>query len=52
MTTSVLEEVQELELRIRQLKEDAILELKEKVITAGRTVSDLENGLHEVVIFA
>ena len=48
MTSSALEEIQALELRIRQLKEDAILELKEKLIAARRTVSDLEKEIEEL----
>ena len=48
MTTSALDKIQELELQIRQLKEDAILELKEKLISARRTVSDLEKEIEEL----
>ena len=47
MTTS-LEKIQELELQIRQLKEDAILEMKEKLISARRAVSDLEKELESL----
>ena len=45
---NALEQIQELELQIRQLKEDAVLELKEKLISARRTVSDLEKELEEL----
>ena len=48
MTTSALDKIQELELQIRQLKEDAILELKEKLVAARRTVSDLEKEIEEL----
>jgi uncharacterized coiled-coil protein SlyX len=48
MTTSAFEQIQELELRIRQLKEDAILELKEKLVAARRTVADLEKEIEEL----
>ncbi len=48
MTTSTLEEIQSLELRIRQLKEDAVLELKEKLIAARRAVADLEKEIEEL----
>jgi len=48
MTSSALEEIQSLELRIRQLKEDAVLELKEKLVAARRTVSDLEKEIEEL----
>ncbi len=47
MTTS-LEKIQELELQIRQLKEDAVLELKEKLISARRAVSDLEKQIEDL----
>ena len=40
---NALEQIQELELRIRQLKEDAVLEVKEKLVAARRAVADLEN---------
>jgi len=42
---NALEQIQELELRIRQLKEDAVLEVKEKLIAARRAVADLEKEL-------
>ncbi len=45
MTTPALEKIQELENQIRKLKEDAILELKEKLIGARRAVADLEKEL-------
>jgi len=45
---NALEQIQELELQIRQLKEDAVLELKEKLIAARRAVSDLEKELEEM----
>ena len=48
MTTPALEKIQELQHQIRQLKEDAILELKEKLISARRAVADLEKELEEI----
>ena len=48
MTTSALDKIQELELQIRQLKEDAILELKGKLVAARRTVADLEKEIEEL----
>jgi len=48
MATSALDQIQELELRIRQLKEDAILELKEKLVASRRTVADLEKEIEEL----
>ena len=48
MTTSALDQIQELELQIRQLKEDAILELKEKLVAARRTVADLEKEIQDL----
>lgn len=52
MTTSALDQIQELELQIRQLKEDAILELKEKLVAARRTVADLEKEIEELTSHA
>jgi len=46
--SSSLEKIQELESQIRQLKDDAVLELKEKLISARRAVSDLEKELEEL----
>ncbi len=43
--TSTLDQIHALELQIRNLKEDAVLELKEKLIAARRAVSDLEKEL-------
>ncbi len=44
---SALDQIQALELQIRQLKEDAILEVKEKLISARRAVSDLEKQIED-----
>jgi hypothetical protein len=46
--TSALEKIQDLELQIRNLREDATLELKEKLVAARRTVADLEKELEEL----
>ncbi len=45
---NTLEQIQSLELQIRQLKEDAVLELKEKLISARRAVADLEKEIEEL----
>ncbi len=42
------QKIEELEFQIRQLKDDAVLELKEKLISARRAVSDLEKELEEL----
>jgi len=46
--SSASQKIQELELQIRQLKEDAVLELKEKLISARRAVADLEHELEDL----
>src|SRR5450755_4392526 len=45
---NALEQIQHLEIQIRQLKEDAVLELKEKLVAARRAVADLEKELEEM----
>jgi len=45
---NALEQIQSLELQIRQLKEDAVLELKEKLVSARRAVADLEKQIEEL----
>ena len=45
---NALDQIQALELQIRQLKEDAILELKEKLVAARRAVADLEKEIESL----